>query len=434
MIEKLLQAWSIPELRKRVLFVLAMFAVFAVGAHVPVPGIDHKKLEQIFGQGGFLGMVDMFSGGALRRMSIFALGITPYINASIIMQMMTMAIPNLEAMQKEGEAGRKRIAKITRQLTIALAAAQAFGMTHMFAQSGAALTLFQRIQMVVILTAGSLFLLWVGEQMTQKGVGNGVSLVIFAGILLSLPFSMRLIFEQVRSGTVGWLSVVFLAAVFVGTVYAVVFITQGTRRIPIQHTKRVIGMRQTAGGATYLPIKVNSAGVIPIIFAISLLLLPQTLVAMFPGAPGQAGFIGWAKAFTQNLNPGSSWYATLIYALLVVVFTYFYTAVVMNVQEMSDNLKKYGSYIPGIRPGRPTYDYLERVISRITLAGAVFLALIAVLQYIVPVASKFQSFQLIGGTSLLIVVGVAIETMYAIEAQMLMRDYEGFIKPRSMKP
>ena len=426
MLEALQRAMAIPELKRRILFVLTMFLIFAIGAHIPVPGIDHNKLQAIMGRSGgnLLGLVDVFSGGALRRMSIFAMGIGPYINASIIMQMMTIAIPQLDALSKEGESGRKQIAKITRNLTVVLAAVQSLGMTFIFSQ-GMHLGLLQRLQICVTLTAGSTFLLWIGEQVTQKGVGNGISLVIFAGILLSLPFQSTLIIQQVRSGTVPWFNLVLLIALFVGTVFAVVYITQGTRRIPIQHTKRVIGMRQTQAGASFLPIKVNTAGVIPIIFAISLMLFPMTIVNAIPG---QTGFIATLKEWAQKFSPGSNTGALIFYALLVIVFTYFYTAIVMNIQDMSDNLKKYGNYIPGIRPGKPTYDYLERVISRITLAGAVFLAGIAVLQYLVPAWTGFQSFYIIGGTSLLIVVGVAIETMQAIEAQLLMRNYEGFIK------
>ncbi len=441
MLEAIVKALAIPELRKRILFVLGVFAVFALGAHIPVPGIDHDKLAAILGgqSGGLLGLVDVFSGGALRRMSIFAMGIGPYINASIIMQMMTFAIPQLEAMQKEGESGRKKIAGITRKLTIAFAGIQAFSMTILFNNSGAHLNIFQVIQIVLVLTAGSTLLLWLGEQVTQKGVGNGVSLIIFAGIMLSLPFQMQNIFSQIRAKNIYPIHVVLLMAIFVGTIYAVVYITQGTRRIPIAHAKRVIGMRQTQASASFLPIKVNSAGVIPIIFAISLMLFPTTILNLIPIRPGE-GPIGWLKERAQLMGPGSLWSVgplelpipTLFYALLIVVFTYFYTSVVMNVSEMAENLKKYGNYIPGIRPGKATHEYLDRVISRITFAGAIFLAGVAIMQYVVywllPALSKLQSFQLIGGTSLLIVVGVAIETMQAIEAQLLMRDYEGFIK------
>ncbi|HZT43481.1 MAG TPA: preprotein translocase subunit SecY [Chthonomonadaceae bacterium] len=427
MIEALQRALAIPELKRRIQFVLLMFFVFAIGAHIPVPGIDHAKLEAIMGRGGgnLLGLINVFSGGALRRMSIFAMGIAPYINASIIMQMMTIAVPQLDAMSKEGESGRKQIAKITRNLTVVLAAVQSLGMTFIFAQSGAALNMFQRLDIVVTLTAGSTFLLWIGEQVTEKGVGNGVSLVIFAGILLSLPYQAQIIWQQVIHGTVPWMNLFVLLALFIGTVYAVVYITQGTRRIPIQHTKRVIGMRQTQAGASFLPIKVNAAGVIPIIFAISLMLFPATIVNAIPS---QAPIVLWLKEKAMYFSPGTNWVSTAFYAFLVIVFTYFYTAIIMNIQDMSDNLKKYGNYIPGIRPGKPTYDYLERVVSRITLAGAIFLAIIAVIQYIVPSWTGFQSFYIIGGTSLLIVVGVAIETMQAIEAQLLMRNYEGFIK------
>ncbi len=427
MLEALQRALSIPELKRRISFVLMMFAIFAVGAHIPVPGIDQHKLAQIMrgGAGNLLGLVDVFSGGALRRMSLFAMGIAPYINASIIMQMMTIALPQLDALSKEGEAGRKQIAKITRYLTVLLAVVQSFSMTFILSQSGTSIPFFQRIQICITLTAGSLFLLWLGEQVTQNGVGNGVSLVIFAGIMLSLPYQISLIIAQIKAHTASLGSLLILIVAFIGTVYAVVYITQGTRRIPIQHTKRVIGMRQTQAGSSYLPIKVNTAGVIPIIFAISLMLLPATIVN---NIPIQTGFWGWLKEKAMYLSPGATWGATAFYALLVIVFTYFYTAIVMNVQEMADNLKKYGNYIPGIRPGKATYDYLERVVSRITLAGAVFLALIAVLQYVIPSWTGFQSFTLIGGTSLLIVVGVAIETMQAIEAQLLMRNYEGFIR------
>ena len=433
MLEAMQRAWAIPELKKRLLFVLGMLAVFALGAHVPAPGIgDPQKLAKLLGAnaGNLLGLIDVFSGGALKRMSIFALGLQPYINSSIIMQMMTIAIPQLDALSKEGESGRKQIAKITRNITVILAFVQAFGLTFLFTRLGVHFSIIDRLTLITSLVAGASLLLWLGEQVTQKGVGNGISLVIFAGILLSLPNQVRLVYAQIHTGNVPWFNLVLLLAAFFATVMAVVYVTQGTRRIPIQHTKRVIGMRQTQTGTSYLPIKVNSAGVIPIIFAISLMLFPATLVNLLPGQAGEPNFYGHLKTLMSNLSPGQTWYATALYALLVIVFTYFYTAIVMNVQEMADNLKKYGNYIPGIRPGKPTYDYLDRVISRITLAGAVFLAGIAVTQYIVPSITGFTSVTLVGGTSLLIIVGVAIETMQAIEAQLLMRNYEGFIKTK----
>jgi len=431
MIEALQKALAIPELKKRLLFVLGMLAVFALGVHVPAPGIDNPdKLAKLLGAnaGNLLGLIDVFSGGALKRMSIFALGLQPYINSSIIMQMMTIAIPQLDAMQKEGESGRKQIAKISRNLTVFLAIVQAFGLVMLFTRLGVHFSIWQVIMLVTSLTAGSSLLLYLGEQVTQNGVGNGISLVIFAGILNSLPGQVKAVASQVSTGTVPWFNLLILLAAFFFTVLAVVLVTQGTRRIPIEHTKRVIGMREAQAGTSFLPIKVNSAGVIPIIFAISLMLFPGTLVNLLPGQAGDPGFYGSLKTLMANLSPGVTWYATAIYALLVIAFTYFYTAVVMNVEEMADNLKKYGNYIPGIRPGKPTYDYLDAVISRITFAGAVFLALIAITQYVIPNITHFTTVTLVGGTSLLIIVGVAIETMQAIEAQLLLRDYKGFLK------
>ena len=445
MLEALQRALSIPELKRRIAFVLGMFLIYAIGAHIPVPGVDHNKLAMIFnsGKGGVLNLVDVFSGGALRRMSLFAMSIGPYINASIIMQMMSLAVPQLEALSKEGESGRKQIAKYTRYLTILLAFVQSYGFTMVFEQSHIGIHPLQRLVICTTLTSGSMFLLWIGEQVTEHGVGNGVSLVIFAGILLSLPYQFSSILVQVKTGTASWFSLFLLVFFFVLMTYAVVYITQGTRRIPIQHTKRVIGMRQTQASASFLPIKVNMAGVIPIIFAISLVLLPTTIINAIPA---NNAFVMWLKEKSMYFNPGNIPsitiplkphpiafpfpFALFLYFLLVIVFTYFYTAIVMNVQEMADNLKKYGNYIPGIRPGKATLDYLERVVSRITLAGAVFLGLIAVSQYILPNLTGFSqnSFPIIGGTSLLIVVGVAIETMQAIEAQLIMRNYEGFIK------
>ena len=440
MIEAMRRAFTIPELRNRLQFVLMMFIVYAIGAHIPVPGIDHKKLEAMFnGRGGVLDLLNVFSGGSLRRMSIFGMTIGPYINASIIMQMMSFAVPQLEALSKEGETGRKQIAKITRYLTIVLGIFQSFGMTLMFAQNNIQITFLQQVLICVTLTAGTMFLLWMGEQITQKGVGNGVSLIIFAGILLSLPFQFGTMFAMIIAHTnnVSWFNFIILLAAFIGMIYGVVYLTQGVRRIPTQHTKRVIGMRQTQASGSFLPIKVNMAGVIPIIFAISLIMLPQTLIAAIPF---KNGFINWLKDIAQYTNPSNMPVipntnihlpiAMVFYFLLVIVFTYLYTAITMNVPEIAENLNKYGSYIPGIRQGKPTKDYLEKVVSRITLAGAFFLGLIAISQYIMPTITGFtqSAFPLIGGTSLLIVVGVAIETMQAVEAQLLMRNYEGFIK------
>jgi len=425
MLESLAKAFQIPELKKRIWFNLAMFAVFVLGVHIPVPGVDHARVEQLFGQGGFMGLVDVFSGGALRRMTIFAMGITPYINASIIMQMLTLAIPQLEQMSKEGDAGRKHIAKITRWLSIVLAVLQGMGFAMTF--RGAATSNWGLVQMVLIMTAGTCMLLWIGEQITEKGIGNGVSLVIFAGIMTSLPFQSAMVIEQVRNHLVSPFGLVLFVALFIGTIYGIVLITQAERRIPIQHVRRVVGMRATPASSSFLPIKVNTAGVIPIIFAISIMLLPAQVMHMMPP---RDGVIGWLQRASNEFSPGANWWSLVLYCLAIVIFTYFYTSVVMNVKDMADNLKKYGNLIPGIRPGNPTFEYLDRVVSRVTLAGAIFLAAVAMVQYVAPwmTGIALSSFSLIGGTSLLIVVGVAIETMQAIEAQLLMRNYEGFIK------
>ncbi len=429
MLEKVIIAWKIPEVQKRIKFVLMMFAVFALGAHIPVPGIDVSKLQSLMSNpnsNNLFGLINAFSGGALRRFSMFAMGIAPYINASIVMQMAGLAFPALDAMQKEGEAGRKRIAGITRYLTIVLSIMQALGIIILFRQSSFGINFAEGIVAVVTLTASSMFLLWLGEQVTEYGVGNGVSLVIFAGIMLYLPSLLGGVATQVSQ--VGFINLLILIASFIAMVVFIIYITQGARRIPVLHFKRVIGRGQTQGGSSYLPVKVNAAGVMPIIFAISLLLLPATILNIFSVPANAAGPIGWLKGHIVLLQPGQTWYATLLYAAMVMIFTFFYTAIIMNVQEIADNLNKYGSLIQGIRPGKPTFDYLEGVVSRVTFAGALFLALIAIAQYVVPSLTGFTGFTLVGGTSLLIVVGVAIETMQAIEAQLLMRNYEGFIR------
>jgi len=426
MIESLVAAFQIPELRNRIRFVLIMFAIFVLGAHIPVPGVDHKALEAYFqNSNGILGLVDVFSGGALKRMSLFALGIAPYINASIIMQMMTLAIPQLEQMQKEGDGGRKRIAKITRHLTIGIAFVSAIGITLGFKASIPGLQWYNFLHMWITFTAGTCFLLWMGEQISEKGIGNGISMIIFAGIMTSLPYQTSLVGRALKDGIVSPFQIVLLIAIFIATVVGVVYVTQGVRRIPIAHAKRVVGMRMTQGGNNFVPIKVNTAGVIPIIFAISMMMFPSQIANV---VSSRSPFWTSVKTFAGNLIPGNSWWGSLIYVLLIIIFTYFYTAVILNVQDMADNLKRQNNYIPGIRPGKPTFEYLDRVIGRITLAGAVFLAAIALVQYIAPKLTNVTQFSLVGGTSLLIVVGVAIETMQQIEAQLMMRNYEGFLK------
>jgi preprotein translocase subunit SecY len=430
MLTSVLAAFRVPDLKKRILFVFAMFAVYVIGLHVPLPmsGEAYEKLRQT---GGLLDLLNAFTGGAFKKFTIFAMGITPYINASIIMQLLTMAVPQLEQLAKEGEPGQKKIRLWTRWMTGGLAFFQGIGMTVYLSQVGVDFTLFTRIQAVITLTAGTAFLMWLGEQITDRGIGNGVSLIIFAGIVASLPSQFVMVGKKLSAGTIQWYNVVFLVIAFVLTVMAIVAVTQAQRKIPIQHVKRVVGNKVYGGQSSFLPLKINSAGVIPIIFAISLQYFPGTIAQIFfrnqTTGPGL-----WANKISQMLTPGpsGSMIGTLFYAGLVIFFTYFYTAVTFNVPEVADNLKKWGSFIPGIRPGKPTMEYLDRVMTRITLAGALFLAAIALAQYYVPIWTGVgaNTFSLLGGTSLLIVVGVALETMQAIESQLLMRHYEGFIK------
>ncbi|MHB1456669.1 MAG: preprotein translocase subunit SecY [Armatimonadota bacterium] len=427
MLASMISAFKLPDLRKRILFVSAMFAVYAVGLHIPIPGIDRKAMDALFSQGGQLfGMLDMFSGGALKKYTIFAMGIGPYINASIIMQLLTMAVPSLEALAKEGEHGRKKISQYTRYLTGGLALMQAIGVNKVLTSANVLnVSTFQLFQIAITLTAGTAFLMWVGEQITDRGIGNGVSMVIFAGIIASLPPQIAKTAELVMSQAIGAPAIIALIVLFLGTVVGIVAIQQAQRKIPIQHVKRVVGNKVYGGTSSFLPLRVNSAGVIPIIFAISIQLFPLT-IAKFVGTESRFGYnFNW---FADHLQPNNNWVAALLYALFIIGFTYFYTAVTFNVPDVAENLKKYGSYIPGIRPGKPTVEFLDRVMTRITLAGAIFLAIIALMQYWTPALTGIDSFYLVGGTSLLIIVGVALETMQAIEAQLLMRNYEGFIK------
>ena len=428
-IEAMTAAWAIPELRRRLLFIFAMFGVYVVGLHIPLPGINPDALKSLFASGGILNLVDVFSGGALRKFTVFAMGIVPYINASIIMQLLTFAIPSWQEMSKEGESGRKRIAQYTRYLTMGLALAQSIGFV-LYLRHGAALStnIFMDIEVIVTMIAGTAFLMWLGEQITDKGIGNGISLIIFCGIMVRLPSQLIVIGKEVIAGTVKpWQALILIVAFFV-TVVGVVFVTLGQRKIPIQHVRKIVGNKMSQGGTSYLPFRVASAGVIPIIFALSIQLLPATFAQFVPATTPLGVFLHNA---TDWFSPGKNPITGLVYAAIIVFFTYFYTAVTMNVEQMADDLKKYGSFIPGIRPGKPTMEYLDKVMTRITLAGALFLAVIALMQYWIPALTGTASaggFTLIGGTSLLIVVGVALETMQAIEAQLLMRNYEGFIR------
>ena len=433
MLASLMGAFKIPDLKKRLMFLFGMFAVYVVGLHISVPGVDTEILQRRLATGGgdLFTLFDAFTGGAFKKYTIFAMGIMPYINASIIMQLLTIAIPQLEQMQKEGAAGQKRIRLYTRWLTGVLAFFQAYGVTTWLKspaigaiQSSGGLLDWTVLQIAIVLVAGTSFLMWLGEQISDKGIGNGVSIVIFAGIVAYLPSQLAATYEVELVTNRNWVGVALLFVLFLATVAFIVAITQAQRKIPIQHVKRIVGNKMVGGQSSFLPLKINSAGVIPIIFAVSIQYFPMTVANIFTHGNRDH----WFTKFAADFAPGNSWWGSLIYAGMIIFFTYFYTAVTFNVKEVSDNLKKWGSFIPGIRPGKPTQDYLDKIMTRITLAGAIFLAVIALLQYYVPMLTNITTFSLIGGTSLLIVVGVALETMQAIETHLLMRHYEGFIK------
>jgi preprotein translocase subunit SecY len=420
-------AFKLPDLRRRILFVFGMFAVYVIGLHIPIPGVNREAMGRLV-EGGLLGLMDAFTGGAFRKFSILAMGIMPYINASIIFQLLGIAIPRVAELAKEGESGRKKISQWTRWLTIILGILQAAMTCMMLRQytppilsaSGVAL-----IPIIITLTGGTCFLMWMGEQITDKGIGNGVSLIIFAGIVARMPVDVGRTYQLWRTGNLMWTNVLFLLVIWLATIAGIIYITKGQRRITIQSAKRVVGTRIYSGGSSFLPIPVNAAGVIPIIFAIAVVLLPAQIAQFLSGAKGIGPYMGKVADF---FSPGQSAVASAFYFLLVVFFTYFYTAVTFNVADVSDNLRKYGSFIPGIRPGKPTERHLDKVLSRVTLAGALFLGVIALLSYYVPTITGVSSFTVVGGTSLLILVGVALDTLQQIEAHLVMRQYEGFIK------
>lgn len=432
MLASLAAAFHSPDLKKRIQFLILMMAIYVLGLHITIPGVNPEMLFGAGGQfsGGLVDMLDMFGGGAFKKYAIFAMGIMPYINASIIMQLLTIAFPQLAQIQKEGPSGQKKIKQWTRWLTGGLALFQSFMMTMVLKNSGAiqdnGLGWLYVAYIAIVLSAGTCFLVWMGEMITEKGIGNGISMVIFAGIMVTLPFQIFSSMTLAHSaGIGGWFRFALLLAVFVATIAFMVSVTQAQRKIPIQHARRVVGNKVYGGQSSHLPLKVNSAGVIPIIFAVSIQYFPLTLANAFAQGNTEHWFVRLAAAFA----PGGSWWGSLIYAFGILIFTYFYTAVTFNVADVTDNLKKQGSYIPGIRPGKPTQEYLDKILTRITLFGAIFLAIVALMQYYIPGWLGFGgTFSLIGGTSLLIVVGVALDTMQAIESQLLMRHYEGFIK------
>lgn len=415
MFASMANAWKIPELRSKLVFTAAMIVVYRFGAHVPVPGVDVSAVQEFINQGaaGVLGFLNLFSGGALSQFAVFALGIMPYITASIILQLLTMAFPTLKELAREGEAGQRKITQYTRYLTVALALAQAVGYTMLFRQQGALpdFSMVKFYEIVITLTAGTTLLMWIGELITQRGIGNGISLLIFASIVSGLIPGI------IKFQTMELVSIIVIIIVGIVVIMGIVLVQEGQRRINIQYAKRQIGRRMTSGGSTYLPLSINMAGVIPVIFASSVLMFPPTLAQFFP--------YGFMQDFSNFLNPSGAPFLVLE-ALFIIAFTYFYTAVQFDPMERANDLKKYGGFIPGIRPGKPTAVYLDKVLTRLTLPGAIFLAAIAVLPNILIAVLGVPFF--FGGTSILIVVGVALQTMKQMESQLLMRHYEGFLK------
>jgi preprotein translocase subunit SecY len=418
----ILRALTVPEIRKKLAFTALLLALYRLGSHIPVPGIDVAAVNDIqsqFGSGGILNLLNTFSGGGLSRIALFALGIMPYITASIILQLLQVVVPSLEKLQKEGEVGQQRITQYTRYLTVGLAFAQSIGYVFLFRSFGGATTPVIKdfdtphvFLIVISLTAGTVLLMWMGELITQRGIGNGISLMIFASIVASFPNGVQAWWTN--PDPVFKVGMPFLA---LGVIAAVVFIQEGQRRIPVQYAKRVIGRRMSAGGQTYLPLRVNMAGVIPVIFAASIMAFPPTV--------GQLIQQPWAQDLSAFFSPSKAPYI-IGETIFIVLFTYFYTAVTFNPVDQADNLKKYGGFIPGVRPGRPTAEFLDRILARLTFPGALYLAAIAALPTILINQTSANFF--FGGTSLLIVVGVALDTMKQLEAQLMMRNYEGFLK------
>ncbi len=447
--------FSIPDLRKRVLFMLGLLAVYRVGAFIPTPGINNEALIQLFEtQGGTIfGFLDIFSGGALRRFSIFALGIMPYITASIILQLATVVVPYLEKLSKEGELGRKKITQYTRYLTVGLTLFQGFMTAVALERSGGG-TGPQividpgwgfRFMVMITLTTGTAFIMWIGEQITERGIGNGISLIIFAGIVVGLPSAIAGIWQNLQARTWSIFTVIILILVMVAVVAAVVFVERGQRKIPVQYAKRVVGRRVYGGQATHLPLRVNSGGVIPVIFAASIVAIPSTLGAVMPNT--------FMINLAAQLAQGMPLY-NLLYVAGIIFFCFFYVSIIFNPMEVADNIRKYGGYIPGIRPGRRTAEFIDRILSRLTAAGSVYLVLVCLLPEFLITGFKVQPIPWIGprlddflnaanltwittglgvnfyfgGTSLLIVVGVAMDTIQQIESQLIMRHYDGFLK------
>jgi len=416
--------FKIPELKSRVLFTLALLAVYRIGAHIPTPGINGEALSRFLTEkgGALMGFFDMFSGGALSRVTIFALGIMPYISASIILQLLTVVIPAIGKLAKEGEAGKKKIVRYTRYGTVVIAAIQSFGIAAgLEGMQGGAFVQNPgwsfKLMTMLTLTSGTAFIMWLGEQITERGIGNGISLIIFAGIVARFPNAIISTVRLIQAGELSIFFVIFLVAMMVAVIGAIIYIERGQRKIPVQYAKRVVGRKVYGGQATHLPLKVNTSGVIPPIFASSILIFPATV----------AGFIAipWVQSIARQLSPGTIFY-TILYIGMIFFFAYFYTAIIFNPIDIADNLKKYGGYIPGIRPGQKTSEYIYKVLSRLTFVGALYLGLVCIIPEIL--ITRFNVPFYFGGTSLLICVGVALDTVSQIESHLVTRSYEGFLK------
>jgi preprotein translocase subunit SecY len=444
--------FAVSDLRNRVLFTLAMLGVYRLGSHIPTPGVNTAALQELARQAAntMFGLYDMFSGQNLSQMTIFALGIMPYISASIILQLLTVVWPYLERLSKEGELGRRKITQYTRYSTILLAVVQSLGIAIFLERqtqiAGGMPLVYEpglsfRLMTVLTLTTGTCFVMWLGEQITERGIGNGMSLIIYAGIVVGFPSAVLVTIEQMRTGQLGLIQVIFLLVMMVLVIAAIIFVERGHRRVTVQYAKRVVGRRQYGGSSTHIPLKVNTGGVIPVIFASSLLAFPATIAAAFPGE--------WATRVVDQLAFGMPLY-NLLYVTLIIFFAYFYTAIIFNPDDVAENMRKYGGFIPGIRPGKRTAEYIDTILSRITLAGAVYLAMLAILPEFLLGGFKVAPIPFIGealdaalprmitegmgvqfyfgGTSLLIVIGVAMDTVQQVESQLIMRHYDGFMK------
>ena len=424
MLSTLGKAWKVPEIRRKMIFTLLMLVIFRVGSNIPVPGINRAVLSELFASGaGLFELFNLFSGGSFGNMTIFALSITPYITASIILQLLTVAIPSLERLAREGVEGRKKITAYTRYLTVALALIQALGISYgMFRNALISRDPFSVLVIVLVLTAGTSFLMWLGEQINENGIGNGISLLIFAGIIARLPAGIGTTWVSLKAGEISYMTVLLFIVFAILVVVGIIMIQQAERRIPVQYAKRVVGRKMYGGQSTHIPMKVNQAGVIPVIFSLALLQFPITITYFMRT---DNGFSQWVSKWLSPAGSPGVWIYSVFNVLLIIAFTYFYTNITFNPVEIADNMKQNGGFIPGIRPGQATLTYLQKVMNRVTFVGAIFLAAIAVLPTLISQFTPINFY--FGGTSLLIAVGVALDTMKQLEQQLIMRNYQGFL-------